>query len=291
MRRMQSIGRLLGAGVLLASLGWAAPANAGPRIVASFYPIYIATLNVAHGIPGVEVVNLTKPFTGCLHDYSLTTEDMVTLAGADVFVANGAGLETFLAEAARRNSRLKVIEASDGVEFIQQDGDTNPHVWLSITRHSRQVRNIAAGLAKADPAHGEAYARNAETYVRKLGELKAEIEKGLQDVSRRDMVTFHDAFPYFAAEFGLRVAAVVERHPGAEPSAREMAQAIAVIRTQKVTAVLTEPQYPAKSAASIARETGVVVAVLDPVVTGPPNEDAYLETMRRNLATLRKVLR
>lgn len=282
----------MGAGLLLASLGWAAPAGAaGTKIVASFYPIYIATLNVARGIPGVEVVNLTQPSTGCLHDYSLTTEDMVTLAGADVFVANGAGLETFLADAARRNARLKVIEASEGVEFIQQDGQPNPHVWLSVTRHIRQVRNIAAGLAKADPTHGEAYARNAEAYARKLDGLKAEIEKGLQDVSRRDIVTFHDAFPYFAAEFGLRVAAVVERHPGAEPSAREMAEAIAIIRREKVAAIWTEPQYPAKSAASIARETGVVMAVLDPVVTGPRSEDAYLDTMRRNLATLRKVLR
>lgn len=293
MRGMQAIQRWRRAAAVLAGacVLSAAVEGADLKIVASFYPIYIATLNVAGSVPGVEVVNLTKPFTGCPHDYSLTTEDMVTLSRADVFVANGAGLETFLAKAVRQRKGIRLIEASEGVALIRRDGEANPHVWLSVTRHMRQVENIAGGLAKADPAHAEAYRLNADAYVRKLGDLRVEIENGLKTASRRDIVTFHDAFPYFAEEFGLRVATVIARDPGSEPTAREMAETIAVIRRVGAGTVLTEPQYPAKSAESIARETGATVAVLDPVVTGPPDADAYLDAMRRNLATLRKVLK
>jgi zinc transport system substrate-binding protein len=70
--------------------------GAGLNIVTSFYPVYIATINVTRDIPGVTVKNMTKPQTGCLHDYSLRPEDLKTLEKADVFVINGAGMEAFL---------------------------------------------------------------------------------------------------------------------------------------------------------------------------------------------------
>ena len=66
------------------------------RIVTSFYPMYIDAINITKGVDGVEVVNMTKPQTGCLHDYQLTTEDMKTLEKADAFIVNGAGMESFL---------------------------------------------------------------------------------------------------------------------------------------------------------------------------------------------------
>lgn len=272
------------------------PAAAGEtgtsfRVVTSFYPLYIATLNVAAGVRGVSVANMAKSFSGCLHDYSLTPGDRVTLAGADVFVVNGAGLESFLDKAVRQTPRLAVVSASEGIDLIRCNGEPNPHVWLSVTRHIRQVHNIAVGLAKADPAHAEAYRRNADAYEKKLRALKDEMESGLKDLTVRDIVTFHEAFPYFSEEFGFRVAAVIERDPGDEPSARDMAETIRVVRRMGSKAVFTEPQYPAKPAETIARETGATVCTLDPVVTGPDDPEAYLRTMRKNLATLRKALK
>ena len=79
------------------------------RIVTSFYPIYITILNVAKNVPGVQVVNLTPPFAGCLHDYQLAPRDMKILAGADVFVINGAGMESFHDEAVRLSPEMKMI--------------------------------------------------------------------------------------------------------------------------------------------------------------------------------------
>lgn len=262
-------------------------AEAGPlRIVTSFYPVYIATLNMAGGVPGVEVANLTEPVTGCLHDYQLRPGDLKTLAGASVLVVNGAGMESFLDQALRQVARLRTIDASEGIELLRD----NPHVWVSVSLAMKQVENIAEGLARADPPHAEAYRRNAKAYVTELEGLRTRMHDALEDAKSRNIVTFHEAFPYFAKEFGLNIVAVVEREPGSEPSAREMAETIETVRRAGVTALFAEPQYPVKAAEAIARETGARVYMLDPAVTGPMEPDAYLRIMERNLEVLKHAL-
>jgi zinc transport system substrate-binding protein len=285
----------LGGALILGSL----PARAQPappakpvRIVTSFYPMYVASLNVAQGIAGVEVRNLTMPQTGCLHDYQMTPADRVRLDGASILVVNGAGMESFLDKVRQQLPALRVVDASAGLPLIRgagAEGD-NPHVWLSVTLHIAQISNIVAQLAQADPPRADAYRVNGEAYIVRLDQLRADLHAGLRDVPTRDIVTFHEAFPYFARELNLHVAAVIEREPGSAPSARELAQTIEIIRNKRVSAIFVEPQYPAKAAEVIARETGVRLHALDPVVTGPMRADAYIEIMTRNLGELKKAL-
>lgn len=263
---------------------------AGLRIVTSFYPIYLATLNVAGDVPDVEVINMTRPLTGCLHDYQMTPGDRVTLEKADILVVNGAGMETFLDKAIQQVPRLKLIQASEGIALISTTGVVNPHVWVSVTAHMQQVENIAAGLERLDPDHAALYRNNARVYLAKLDALRTTMHAGLQNARTRDIITFHEAFPYFAREFGLTVVAVIEREPGSEPNARELAQAITLVKKTGVKAIFAEPQYSAKAADTIARETGATVYRLDPVVTGAMVPDAYLTIMQANLQTLEQAL-
>ncbi len=270
----------------------ATPAPPRPlTVLCSFYPMYVMTLNVAGGIPGVNVECLTQPVTGCLHDYQLTPANLMTIATADIFVANGAGMETFIQKALEQAPNLKVIEASRGIKLADNH---NPHVWVSVGGAIAETRNIAAGLAAADPAHARAYEQNAEDYTRRLGALRREMHAALDGLKHRNIVTFHEAFPYFAQEFNLHIVAVVEREPGSEPSAGELAKTIEIVRQANVKAVFAEPQYPARSAEIIHRETGVPVRILDPAVTGPSDpaqaRDSYLRTMERNLKVLVQAL-
>lgn len=261
------------------------------RVVASFYPIYVATLNVVGSTPGVTASCLTEPFVGCLHDYQLKPSDLKTLTNADVFVANGAGMEVFLDKVLQQLPRLQIVQASEGAQLLP---DGNPHLWVSISGAMHQVSKIAEGLGKADPARAAVYEKNANEYNGKLQALHDEVSAALKNATSRDIVTFHEAFPYFAKEFDLNIAGVVEREPGAEPNARELAETIKLIKANKASALFAEPQYPAKSAEVIARETGMKVHVLDPVATGPvePQQarDHYLNTMKQNLATLKAAL-
>lgn len=263
-------------------------------IVTSFYPIYLHTINVAHDIPGVKVLNMTPPQTGCLHDYSITARDMKRLEEADVFIINGAGLEGFIGKVAAEMPDLKIINASEGITLIKDDeGNDNPHVWVSISNAIKQTEVIGRKLSEADPAHSKEYEINTGTYVKKLKLLSEKMHGSLDNVKNKDIITFHEAFPYFAQEFNLRIAAVIEREPGTEPSARELSQTIDIIKQKKICALFTEPQYSAKAADIISSETGAVIRILDPVSTGEAdgNTDAYLIAMEKNLKVLEEALK
>jgi len=265
----------------------------GIKIVASFYPVYIMAKNVGRDVPGISVLNLTASFSGCPHDYALTTDDMKKLAGAQVFVANGAGMESFLESVATQYPGLKIINTSLGIALIKDEGDravVNPHVWVSISDCMAQVKNLGTSVAEIDPVHKELYDRNTADYIAKLEALRLKMQSELAPYSGSKIITFHEAFPYFAREFGFKIVAVVEREPGSQPSAKEMAQTIRLVKDKGITALFSEPQYPSVAAYAIAEETGAKVYVLDPAVSGPDDYDAYINIMENNLAVLKKAL-
>ncbi len=264
-------------------------------IVTSFYPMYIDVINITKDVEGVKVINMTKPQTGCLHDYQLTTEDMKTLEQADVFVANGAGMESFLDKATKQNKNMKVVEASNykDINFIKDGDEDNPHVWMSVTYSIAQVKAITAALCEADPAHKDAYRKNALDYCMKLEKLKKEMHEELDDLPHKDIVTFHEAFPYLAKEFKLNIVSVIEREPGTEPTPQELETTIAKVNTLPVKVLFTEPQYSPAAAETIAKETGAKIYQLDPVVTGEANleaMDAYINAMKKNMNILKEAL-
>lgn len=269
-------------------------------IVTSFYPMYISTLNIVKDIPDVEVINMTAPQTGCLHDYSLSTKDLKTLSSADIFVINGAGMESFLDDVIDEYSDLKIIEASNGISLIEDtdhdehEHDVNPHVWVSISKNIEEVSNIAKELSAFDPNHASEYEANADAYIAKLENLRTEMHAALDNVNNKDIITFHEAFPYFAEEFNLNIAGVIEVEPDSEPSAKEVENIISIINEKNIKALFTEPQYSSKIADTIAKETGASIYTLDPIVTGDANEDAYddyIVKMQENLNTLKEALK
>ncbi|MCX7709103.1 MAG: zinc ABC transporter substrate-binding protein [Clostridia bacterium] len=280
-------------------------------IVTSFYPMYIFTKNIAKDIPGVQVVNMTEPQTGCLHDYQLKPADMKVLEQAKILVSNGADMESFMDKVIQQLPNLKIVEASKGMELLKEEahdqedghkeegkehdaeGAFNPHVWVSISGAIQEVKNIGEQLAVHDPANAVKYRSNTEEYVKRLEVQKGKMHSALKDIKTRDIVTFHEAFPYFAKEFNLNIVSVVEREPGSEPSAGELADLIKTVKDTKVKALFAEPQYSAKAAETIARETGAKVYILDPVATGPKDGDpeAYIKAMDKNLEVLLEALK
>ena len=260
-------------------------------IIATFYPIRLALMNLVAGVDGVGVGSLANSESGCLHDYQLTTRDMTLLSKSSLLVVNGAGLESFLDDLVRSRPGLKVLNTSTGINLLVSGGITNAHVWVSPARHIQQVRNMAEGLAAWDPDHAVLYRRNGAAYIARLEGLKKMMDSVLQGIRKREIITFHEAFPYFADDFNLKVVGIIEREPGASPSAAEMVSLIQLVRSSKVKALFVEPQYPAKVASVIAQETGASVFVLDPVVSGPESTNAYINIMKRNLSELEQALR
>jgi zinc transport system substrate-binding protein len=261
-------------------------------IAASFYPMYIMALNVAKDVPNVKVIDMTPQTSGCLHDYTVTTDDMKNLEGAQFLIINGAGMESFMDKVISQFPSLKVIDSSSGIELIKGDGDEgdNPHIWVGISGAIQQVKNIGSALAAQDPDNAAKYNANTDAYVKKLEAEKDKMHEALDNIENRDIITFHEAFPYFAQEFNLNIVGVIEREPGSEPSAQELADTIETIKGLNVKALFAEPQYSAKAAETIAAETGAKVYTLDPAVTGPMDADAYITIMDNNLKVLQQAL-
>lgn len=262
-------------------------------IAASFYPMYIFTLNVTKDMPNVKVIDMTKPTSGCLHDYAVTPDDMKNLVGAQFFIANGAGMESFMDKVTSQMPNLKIVDSSKGIQLIKGEGDVgdNPHLWVSITNAITQVGNIGEQLSSLDPANAPKYKENTKVYITKLEAERDKMHQALDGVKNRDIVTFHEAFPYFAKEFNLNIAGVIEREPGSEPSAKELVDTIEKVKSLNVKALFTEPQYPTKAADTIANATGTKIYTLDPVVTGPMDADAYINIMDSNLKSLQEALK
>ena len=261
-------------------------------IVSSFLPMYIFTANLIEGVDGVTLTNMAAPDVGCLHDYQLLPTDMAKLETADVFVFNGAGMENFLTDIAARNSDVITIEATKGISLLPMpDGSANPHVWLSIPLAIQEVHNISLGLQAADPEHQGQYQANETAYVTRLEALDLLYRTELAAVSQRSIITFHEAFPYLAAEYNLTIAAVIEHEPGSEPTAAELANTIELIREKKISALFAEPQYSTRIAETIAAETGATIYLLDPVVTGVAGPATYEQKMTVNLEILIKALK
>ncbi len=257
-------------------------------------------LNITDGIEGVSLECMAQEQTGCLHDFKLSTEDMRNIEKSDAFIINGAGMEGFIGDVAERIDGLKIIDSSVGIELLadehnhdeheHDEGEYNSHLWVSVANCISQVENITDGIIKLDPKNENKYKDNSNRYISKLKALKSEMEEGLADISNRDIITFHEAFDYFAEEFNLNIASVIEREPGSEPSARDLADIIDLVNETGVHALFVEPQYPETSADVIAAETDARVYTLDPGVSGEMNKDAYITMMKNNLKVLKKAL-
>lgn len=273
----------------------------GQTIVASFYPIYLFALNLTDGIQGLEVRCMASAGTGCLHDYQLQTGDMKKLAAADALLINGAGMESYLSSVMEAFPELPVVDASAGIELLcnedhdhdheeaHQHGEYNAHVWLDAGNAQIMVRNLAEGLMAACPESAQAIAANRDACIARLAALDEEIAQTLKDLPNKDIITFHEAFPYFAKAYGLNVAAVVNREPGDALSPAALAQLVRLVKELGTPPLFTEPQYEDMAAQTLARETGARIFTLDPVVTGPEENiplTYYEDVMRANVQVL-----
>lgn len=285
-----------------------AGADGRKHILCSTFPMYLFTANIAKGASGVEVQLMIPAAMGCPHDYSLTPDDLRKIAAADVFVANGLGMEEFLGKPlAAANPKLLVIDSSVGVTdllaFTPEEGGEeeaghhhhshfNPHLFASPDTAARVVQSLAGQLAKADPDNAKLYADNAGRYVGELLKVGREIRDAVHGPPAPRIVTEHAVFDYLARDAGLEIVAVVEESPGQAPSAAEMLRIVGRIKAAKAAALFTEPQYPAAVGETIAKETGIPAAMLDPVANGPADAplDYYQQVMRQNARVLAAAL-
>jgi manganese/iron transport system substrate-binding protein len=221
------------------------------------------------------------------HTYEPAPSQVAKVTKADLVVINGLGLEQTLHDLIYNNVRggVPVVEMAAGLPVLAgnpQEGETgNPHLWLNVQYAMHYVESIRDGLIAADPEGADAYRSNAAAYLTELDALDKETAAAIETIppERRKLVTFHDAYPYFAERYGLEVVGVVVESPGREPSARELADLVDQIRAQDMPTVFAEPQFNPQLLQTVAKDAGVTVKTL---LSGAFTADvhSYVELMR-----------
>ena len=263
-------------------------ADAIPVVVT--LPVFVSMVEAVGG--SHVTVNSIVPAGVDPHSYQPTPSDVREVAQAKAIFVNGVGLETWLDGLIKSagGSNAPVYTLSEGLPATVQTAsgtqESNPHLWLDPTDAIHYVERIQVGLSEQDPTHTADYQANATRYIGQIQDFdtwaKGEIDK--IPAEQRKLVTFHDAFPYFGQHFGLTVVGVIEKSPGRDPSAKELADLVDQIKTEHVKAIFNEPQFNPKLADSLAKEAGIKTLTL--YSESPPAGDGYIEMMRQNITTL-----
>jgi ABC-type Zn uptake system ZnuABC Zn-binding protein ZnuA len=260
------------------------------------------------GGDAIDVTALIPPGVD-VHSFEPPTQVAASVVEADLVLVNGYSLEEGLLSIVVENVRagVPVVAASAGLEartttdtdqpssLVSSDGDVDPltfavgdpHFWLSVPNAIGYVERIRDALVATDEANAEGYRERASALIARLEALDGEIRAQLASVpeARRQIVVFHDAFEYFAAEYGFEIAAsLAPGNPNQQPSARDVASVVEVVRALDVGAVYREPQFSSPLIEAVASETGARVLTLASLPG--PGAETYEAMMRADAQAL-----
>ncbi len=257
------------------------------KIVTSFYPIYIIAQNITEGANNIELGNMADVNVGCLHDYTLTTEDMKKVEKADVFVVNGLGMENFIDKVINSNNTMQVIDSSNGIEnIIKDDNETNPHIWTNINNYITQVKNISERLQQIDSKNANIYKENAENYINQLEKLEEEYIQKLEGLKGKKVVNLNEAFEYLGQELQMEMTTIETNHEESTMSAEMMSSIIEKMKNENIQMILVDKNDNKTMAETIANETGAKIYELDSGLKGSIEKDAYINMVKYNMEIL-----
>ena len=257
--------------------------------------------DLVHAVGGerVTVTTLVGPNNDA-HAFEPKPQDAKALLNSRLLVTNGLGFEPWADKLARSaNYKGEVVVASRDVKTRQVSdakkhaghSDTDPHAWQNPNNVVLYVRNIATGLARVDPGGSALYQANAEGYVKELVALDTWAKEQFAAIpeDKRKVITSHDAFGYFAAQYGVQFLAPQGGNTNAEPSARQVAQLIAQIKREKIRAVFVENMSNPKLLSQLSKDAGTAPGAslyVDALSTSGQSGASYLQMMRHNITQL-----
>lgn len=291
--------------------------NSKIEIVTSCYPVYTIVMNIVDGVENVNVTCLAGDQTGCLHDFQLKTDDMKKIEKSSAFVINGAGLETFLNKIVNKNPKLNVINSSENIKLLgnfhksdccchehndehkhehDHEGACNPHIWLSVANYIKQTENIYIEIDKIDSKNHKKYEQNYKNYVQKLQDLQKEMHAELSTLKDKKIVTFHDAFPYFAQEFGFEIVYAVDNEHEETLNTKKTAEILRIIEGLKADAYFVRANNTEDTdfLKFLPEDKKAKVCPIN-IVTNDENnkrfdKNVYINIMKMNMLNIKKTL-
>jgi len=291
-RRGGLVRRSIGVALVVLLVACSSPSAPGGRTSVVATTTVLADLAVQVAGPDATVDALA-PAGASIEDFAPKPEDAKRIANARVILVNGLALDRWVEPLLRNASKdARIVTLSDDLprlgvgESANPDinANGNPHYWFDVKYAKVYVERIRDALVTADPTHSAGYQSRATSYLADLDRLDAEIRANVAQIppARRKLVTSHDAFPYYAAAYGLSVVGFTQPEEGKEPSPAELADLVALVKKEQVPAIFSEAQVSPRLAETLAREAGLKTIVTDLPTdsVGAPPADSYLGMMR-----------
>ena len=257
------------------------------KVVSSFFPI-----DQFVGRVGGEAIErmLLIPKGVEPHDYEPTIKDIQRVDSADVLVYNGLGFENWIG----KMSNPQKIDASKGLNasYLDERNMTfDPHVWLDPLLAKKQVENIRDGLIMIDPNHKDIYVNNSNNFLNELDNLDEKIRTDLESCKKKDFITFHNSFSYFAKQYGLNQHSISNTDPESEVTPARLTEIINIAKTLGLQVIYSEELVDPRQATVIAQEVpDGKVLVLSPIEGLSENEQkaglGYIDKMNDNINNL-----
>ena len=261
---------------------------------------------------GKEMIDVTLlvPMGADPHDWEPTIRDRERLQKADVIIVNGIGYEHWIGSFDSNDNQGILVDTSNGISTLDsekhddhakeddhdghEEEDKNnhenldPHIWLNPVYAQLQVKNIANALSNSDPTNKNYYQSNAAIYNKELDLLDSKIRTELSGC-KTDFITFHNAFSYFAKEYGLTQHTIISSNDShGEVTPQTLENIISTAKKYNIKVIFAEESSSTKTSQVIADEIGGKVLVLSPLeITSNEN---YISKMTQNLENLKEAL-
>ena len=267
------------------------------KIFTTFYPMYFITKEIAKD--KAEIINMI-PAGVEPHNWEPTLKSMAELQNSDMLVYNGANMERWIEKVINNidTNKTKVVEASIGVELIKGEGhhqeDYDPHVWVSPVNLKQQAENVLNALIEKDEINKDYYKANYENLSVRLDKLNKDIQDASKNFNKKIIVTSHEAFGYFAKEYGITQIPIRGISPEQEPSPAKLAEIVKLCKDNNIKYVFVERFVNPKFSNTIANEINGEVLTLN-AAHGLTEEELkvgqdYITVMYDNLESLKKAL-
>ena len=275
------------------------------QVYVSFYPLYETTQAIIDQKADVKI--LTPPNIDP-HDFDPSIKIIQEMKTADLIILNGGGFESWISNIEFESDQL--LDSSNGISFLktksvdhhesteeeheeheEHEVTSDPHIWLNPNLVKIQVKNIAERLSKIDPENSKSYNENALQYIEKLELLDLQIREELSSCSKKDFITYHNAFSYFSNEYGLTQHTITKGvHDHSQPTAKSIENIIDLAKKLDIRVIFTEDTSDIRISKVIADEIGGDVLILSPLATKNMENKNYFERTQENISNLKEAL-
>ena len=265
-------------------------------VTTTIYPLYSVVQEV--GGDKVKLNNLI-PFGTEPHTFEPTPQNIVTLLKSDLFITSSPVMEPWATKIIKANNLEKIT--TDMSKYVKikkhksfEEGKAfDPHYWLSFDNYIKMIKEVRALLVAKDVTNSNTYTKNAKNYIKKVKALQKQYE-ALKTCKNKKVIVNHDAFGYLSDDYDIKQYAIAGMSPDEQPSARQIAQLIDIVKKENIHTVFFEEFANDKISKTIAKEAGAKREELSPA--GNISKEAhrknvkFLDIMRKNLVKLKKAM-